>query len=266
VLILDDLAEAEAELKAMLEGKFGASSKTVVIEEFLSGIEFSVFVLTDGKSYKILPEAKDYKRVGEGDTGLNTGGMGAVSPVPFVTKSIMKKVEDRIIKPTIETLIARNITYKGFIFIGLIKVNNEPYVIEYNCRMGDPETEVVMPLLKSDLVKTFELLSQNRLDEVKIQRHKKVATTVMLVAGGYPGDYAKGDIISLPTVDNEESIIFHAGVKNTENQLLTNGGRVMAITSFGNDILEAVSKSNAIAEKITYKGKYYRTDIGKDLL
>ncbi len=265
VLIINDLAEAEAELKEMLEGKFGAASQTVVIEEFLDGIEFSVFVLTDGKSYKILPEAKDYKRVGEGDTGLNTGGMGAVSPVPFVSKAMMKKVEERIVKPTVENLAARNIIYKGFIFIGLIRVKGEPMVIEYNCRMGDPETEVVMPLLKSDLVKTFDLLSQNRLDEVKIQRHKKVATTVMLVAGGYPGDYKKGDLVSLPNVDESDTIIFHAGMKSVDNQLFTNGGRVMSITSFGENIKEAVEKSNEIAAKVIFAGKNYRKDIGKDL-
>lgn len=266
VLIIDNLAEAEAELGAMLGGKFGEAGNKVVIEEFLSGIEFSVFVLTDGVSYKILPEAKDYKRIGEGDTGLNTGGMGAVSPVPFVTKSMMKKVEERIVKPTIANLVARNITYKGFIFIGLINVKGEPYVIEYNCRMGDPETEVVMPLLKNDLVKTFDLLSQNRLEEVKILKHKKIATTVMLVAGGYPGDYNKGDVISLPEVNDEESIIFHAGVKTDDTKaLVTNGGRVMAITSFGKTIEAAVAASNKIAEKVNYKGKYYRKDIGKDL-
>jgi phosphoribosylamine---glycine ligase len=266
VLIINDLVEAEAELKAMLGGKFGAASNTVVIEEFLDGIEFSVFVITDGTSYKILPEAKDYKRVGEGDTGLNTGGMGAVSPVPFVFKSMMKKVEERIVKPTVAHLATRNITYKGFIFIGLIKVKGEPYVIEYNCRMGDPETEVVMPLLKNDLVKTFDLLSQNRLNEVKIMRHKKVATTVMLVAGGYPGDYKKGDLSSLPKEVSEDSIVFHAGTKMADNQLVTNGGRVIAITSFGDSINEAVAKSNAIAATISFEGKNYRNDIGKDLM
>jgi phosphoribosylamine---glycine ligase len=266
VLILNSLAEAEAELKEMLGGKFGAASSTVVIEEFLSGIEFSVFVMTDGISYKILPEAKDYKRIGEGDTGLNTGGMGAVSPVPFVGKTMMKKVEERIVKPTIAHLAARNITYKGFIFIGLIKVRGEPFVIEYNCRMGDPETEVVMPLLKNDLVKTFDLLSQNRLSEVKIVRHKEVATTLMLVAGGYPGDYKKGDKITLPESVAKESIIFHAGTKKVDNQLVTNGGRILSITSYGKNIKEAIGRSIAIAENISYEGKYYRTDIGKDLM
>ncbi|MFZ4544789.1 MAG: phosphoribosylamine--glycine ligase [Saprospiraceae bacterium] len=266
VLIISDLQEAEAELKEMLGGKFGANNRTVVIEEFLSGIEFSVFVLTDGISYKILPVAKDYKRVGEGDTGLNTGGMGAVSPVPFVTKSMMKKVEERIVKPTIATIQDRKIAYNGFIFIGLIKVNNEPYVIEYNCRMGDPETEVVMPLLKTDLVKTFDLLSKNRLQEVQIQKHNKTATAIMLVAGGYPGDYQKGDVIDLPKEINADSTIYHAGTTIKDGKLVTNGGRVLAITSIGNDIDEAVSKSNRIAEQISFEGKYCRRDIGIDLI
>ena len=266
VVILNDLAEAEKELKAMLGGKFGSGNRTVVIEEFLSGIEFSVFVLTDGISYKILPVAKDYKRVGEQDTGLNTGGMGAVSPVPFVTASMMKKVEERIIKPTIQTLRDRKINYHGFIFIGLINVNNEPYVIEYNCRMGDPETEVVMPLLKTDLVKLFNKVSENKLSEQGIQKHRKTAATVMLVAGGYPGEYQKGDIITIPSIDNKDTSIYHAGTISKDGKLLTNGGRVLAITSIGKNIKDALNKSNEVANKIEFKNKYFRKDIGLDLL
>lgn len=265
VLIINDLAEAEAELRLMLDGKFGAASSTVVIEEFLSGIEFSVFVVTDGQSYKILPEAKDYKRIGEGDTGLNTGGMGAVSPVPFVTNSMMKKVEKRIIQPTIAQLQARNIEYKGFIFLGLINIKGDPYVIEYNCRMGDPETEVVIPRLKSDLVKMFDLLSQNRLSEVKILKHQKVATTVMCVAGGYPGDYAKGHVIRLPKVD-AGAMIFQAGTKSADNQIVTNGGRVLTVTAMAENMQEAIAASNKIAAEVQYEGKYFRKDIGKDLM
>jgi phosphoribosylamine---glycine ligase len=277
VLILNDFDEAVSELKIMLDGKFGAASATVVIEEFLDGIEFSVFVLTDGKDYKILPIAKDYKRVGEGDTGLNTGGMGAVSPVPFVTKSMMRKVEERIIKPTIAGFQQQNIDYQGFVFIGLISVKGEPIVIEYNCRMGDPETEVVIPRLKNDLVKIFKKMGEGKLDEVKILQDKRTATTIMLTAGGYPNDYKKGDTIhKIPqntdgtSRDNREggadSLIFHAGTKQIGNEVVTNGGRVMAITSYGENIPEALKKSNKIASEIEFEGKNFRKDIGLDLL
>jgi phosphoribosylamine---glycine ligase len=272
VLILNDFDEAVSELKIMLDGKFGAASTTVVIEEFLDGIEFSVFVLTDGKDYKILPVAKDYKRVGEGDTGLNTGGMGAVSPVPFVTKTMMRKVEERIIKPTIAGFQQQNIDYQGFVFIGLISVKGEPIVIEYNCRMGDPETEVVIPRLKNDLVKIFKKMGEGKLNEVKILQDQRTATTIMLTAGGYPNDYKKGDTIRrIPqngqnTEGGDDSLIFHAGTKQSGNVVITNGGRVMAITSYGGNIPEALKKSNKIASEIEFEGKNYRKDIGLDLL
>ena len=266
VLILDDFDEAAAELKTMLDGKFGAASAKVVIEEFLSGIEFSVFVLTDGESYKILPVAKDYKRVGEGDTGLNTGGMGAVSPVPFVDAAMMQKVEERIIKPTIAGFKSQNIDYQGFVFIGLISVGGEPFVIEYNCRLGDPETEVVIPRLKNDLVDIFKKLGEGKLNEVEIEEDSRTATTIMLTAGGYPGDYKKGDAIDLPKIISEDSMVFHAGTQLIENQLVTNGGRVLALTSFGSDIPSAIMVSNENAAAIQFEGKYYRKDIGLDLL
>lgn len=266
VLILDDFDEAAEELKMMLDGKFGAASAKVVIEEFLSGIEFSVFVLTDGESYKILPVAKDYKRIGEGDTGLNTGGMGAVSPVPFVDAAMMQKVEERIIKPTIAGFKSQNIDYQGFVFIGLISVEGEPLVIEYNCRLGDPETEVVIPRLKNDLVDIFIKLGEGKLNEVVIEEDPRTATTIMLTAGGYPGDYKKGDAINLPEITSEESMVFHAGTQLIDNQLVTNGGRVLALTSFGSDIPSAIKISNKNAEAIEFEGKYYRRDIGLDLL
>ena len=266
VLILDNLEEAADELKSMLGGKFGAASAKVVIEEFLSGIEFSVFVLTDGNAYKILPVAKDYKRVGEGDTGLNTGGMGAVSPVPFVDAEMMQKVEERIIKPTIEGFKTHNIDFQGFVFIGLISVKGEPMVIEYNCRMGDPETEVVIPRLKNDLVEIFKLIGEGRLGEVVIGEDERTATTIMITAGGYPGDYDKGDAMDMSAFDSETSIAFHAGTQIIDSQLVTNGGRVMAVTSLGIDIPSALSLSNKNAEAIRFKGKYYRRDIGLDLL
>jgi phosphoribosylamine--glycine ligase len=265
VVILNDLEEAQLELREMLSGKFGAASAKVVIEEFLDGIEFSVFALTDGKNYQILPEAKDYKRIGEGDTGLNTGGMGAVSPVPFVDAEMMEKVKTRIIEPTIKGLAERNIVYKGFIFFGLIKVKGEPFVIEYNCRMGDPETEVVLPRLKSDLVDLFERLPAQELDKAQVVFDERTATTIMLVSGGYPNDYEKGfEMTGFEKCEN--SILFHAGTKQSGDQILTNGGRVLAITSYGNDISEALKISNKNAQLIDYQGKNYRKDIGLDLL
>jgi len=264
VLIINDLAEAEAELNAMLSGKFGEASSTVVIEEFLDGIEFSVFVLTDGKHYKILPVAKDYKRIGEGDTGLNTGGMGAVSPVPFVDEQMMKKVEQQIVKPTIAGLQKRDIAYTGFIFIGLISVDGEPKVIEYNCRMGDPETEVVMPRVVSDFLPLLEALGTDDFDSMLLQVDSRYCTTVMLVSGGYPEAYEKGKPIS-GIEQVEDSIVFHAGTKSVEGKIQTNGGRVMAISSYGETKDEAIVKSMKNADKIDFTKKNYRKDIGFDL-
>ncbi|HAP30731.1 MAG TPA: phosphoribosylamine--glycine ligase [Flavobacteriales bacterium] len=265
VLIINDLEEAKRELKSMLtDAKFGDASSKVVIEEYLDGIELSVFVLTDGNNYKILPSAKDYKRIGEGDTGLNTGGMGAISPVPFADKFFIERVEDRIIKPTIKGLQEEEIEYKGFIFIGLMNVNGDPKVIEYNVRMGDPETEVVIPRIKSDLLNLFKGISNGTFGEQDFYVDEDVATTVMLVSGGYPESYEKGKGISgLEEVEN--SIVFHAGTLKEEDKVLTNGGRVMAITSFGRTIEEALSKSFDNAEKVKFDGKYYRKDIGFDL-
>ena len=267
VLIINDRGEAEAELKNMLvDSKFGAASSKVVIEEFLKGIELSVFVLTDGKSYKILPAAKDYKRIGEGDTGLNTGGMGAVSPVPFADEAFIKKVEEKVVKPTIAGLNKEGIDYRGFIFIGLMNCDGEPSVIEYNCRMGDPETEVVIPRIKSDLLDLLEGVATQTLHSRSYETVEETATTVVMVSGGYPGDFEKGKPVSGLDQKTEESVIFHSGTRQEGEQVLTNGGRVFAITSFGKSIEEAVKKSFATADAIAYDKKYFRRDIGKDLM
>ncbi|MDX1542714.1 MAG: phosphoribosylamine--glycine ligase [Christiangramia sp.] len=264
VLIIEDLEEAKKELENMLSGKFGAASKKVVIEEFLDGIELSVFVLTDGKNYKILPTAKDYKRIGEGDTGLNTGGMGAVSPVPFADENLMNKIEERIVKPTVNGLQQEEIDYKGFIFIGLIKVDGEPYVIEYNVRMGDPETEVVLPRIKTDLVELLQKTWESKLDKIELELDERAATTVMLVSGGYPESYEKGKIIKgLKEID--DSIVFHAGTKLKDGNIVTNGGRVIALTSFGEDYKKALKKSYQSAGKLQFDKMYFRKDIGFDL-
>ena len=265
VVILNDLQEAKAELNAMLsDKKFGAASSKVVIEEFLDGIEMSCFVLTDGKNYLNLPNAKDYKRIGEGDKGLNTGGMGAISPVPFADNEFLTKVQERIVKPTMDGLQKDNISFVGFVFIGLIKVNNEPFVIEYNVRLGDPETEVILPRIKSDLVELFKATADKKLDTFNLEIDERTATTVMLVAGGYPEAYKKGAVITgLDKVT--DSLVFHAGTTTKHNQIVTNGGRVLAVTSFGNDFKEALKISYKNIDKIKFENKNFRSDIGFDL-
>ena len=266
VLIIQDLEEAKSELRDMLvNAKFGEASSKVVIEEFLDGIELSCFVLTDGKNYKILPTAKDYKRIGDGDTGLNTGGMGAVSPVPFADAVLLEKIENRIVKPTIAGLQKDNIEYKGFVFIGLINVKGEPIVIEYNVRMGDPETEVVIPRIQSDLVELFQAVANQKLDDVALEIDDRSVTTIMMVSGGYPEEYEKGKTIS-GLNDVTDSIVFHAGTKLEKGNVVSDGGRVLAVTSYGATFQEAIKKSYQNIEKLHFDKMYYRKDIGNDLL
>jgi phosphoribosylamine--glycine ligase len=268
VVICQNHVEAVAEFELMLQGhKFGEAGSKVVVEEFLQGIELSVFVLSDGQHYVILPEAKDYKRIGEGDTGLNTGGMGAVSPVPFADELFMGKIKERIIVPTVEGLLKENIDYKGFIFIGVIKVGEDPYVIEYNCRLGDPETEVVLPRLKNDLVELFCAVAERRLDKIVVEQDARIACTVMAVSGGYPGSYEKGlPIEGLNETFPADSLVFHAGTRSQKDAVLTSGGRVLCVTSFAETVYEAVDKSRDVLEKIYFDGIYYRRDIGYEFL
>ncbi len=266
VLIVDNLKKAKKELRSMLANKkFGSASKKVVVEEFLDGIEVSVFIITDGNSYKILPEAKDYKRIGEGDTGLNTGGMGAISPVPFANREFMDKVENQIIIPTIKGLKKENIEYSGFIFFGLILVKGDPYVIEYNCRLGDPETEVILPRLKSDLLDLFDGIASDTLSERDVEIDPKSAGTVMLVSGGYPEDYKKGEAITIGDI-HERSIVFHAGTKKENEKVITNGGRVISVTSYGKDIESSIKNSYSTIENIHFNKMNFRRDIGKDVI
>ena len=265
VLIISDQAAAKEELKSMLGGKFGSASKTVVIEKFLSGLEFSVFVMTDGQYYIQLPEAKDYKRIGEGDTGLNTGGMGAISPVPFVDQVMIDKVKERIILPTLNGLQDRKIDYRGFIFFGLIEVKGEPFVIEYNCRMGDPETEVVLPRVENDFLELCTAVFEKTLHEIDLDKDPRTAATVMTVSGGYPGSYEKGKVIEFDEKHLGDSIIFHAGTKSKDDRVITNGGRVIAVTSLAPNHHKAVATSMKSIESISFDGKYYRKDIGFDL-
>ena len=267
VVICQNHIEAVAEFELMLQGKFGEAGSKVVVEEFLSGIEMSVFVLTDGRHYVVLPEAKDYKRVGEGDKGPNTGGMGAVSPVPFADDIFMSKITQRIIIPTVEGLAKENIDYKGFIFIGIIKVGEDPYVIEYNCRLGDPETEVVMPRLKNDLVELFQAVAEQRLDKVKIEIDPRICCTVVAVSGGYPGSYEKGyPVTGLDEPLSGDSLVFHAGTRKEKDEVVTSGGRVLCVSSFADTVYEAVDKSRDVLEKIHFEGIYYRRDIGYEFL
>lgn len=266
VIITEDVAEAKVALTDMLEGgKFGQAGAKVLVEQYLQGIELSVFVLCDGKNYLILPEAKDYKRIGEGDTGLNTGGMGAVSPVPFANEEFIKKVEDQVVKPTLHGLQAEGIHYVGFLFIGLMNDNGQPQVIEYNVRMGDPETEVVVPRIKTDLVRMFSAAAKGTLDKIKLSVNPRYAVTTMVVAGGYPEAYKKGDLMEIPEAD-KDTLIFHAGTTPSEAGILTNGGRVIALTGMGRTLKSAVSKSQRLAKKIKFKKRYFRKDIGQDLM
>lgn len=265
VVILENIKKARAELAQMFEGKFGEAGKKVVIEEFLNGIELSVFVLTDGKNYKLLPEAKDYKQIGEGNTGLNTGGMGSVSPVPFVDDAFMNEVEHEIIQPTIQGLMNEGINYQGFIFFGLMKVEDKPLVVEYNVRMGDPEAEAVIPRIETDLVSLFEKLPNQQLDEMELEINPRAVGSVMMVSGGYPEKYEKGKVITGLNSYNPDTLIFHAGTKTMEDQVITSGGRVLAITSYGDDIFNALNHSYETIRHITFENAYYRKDIGFDL-